>query len=607
MRKLVMMSYNHLPSHLKPCFLYLSIFPEDFDIRKQRLVDRWIAEGFVRARTGMTIQDIGEKNFQELLSRSMIQPSRVNIEGCVKSCRVHDIIWDIMVSIWREEYFVYSAPDNVPGVVEENIRHIVCHGSNHQALGVMDWTRVRSLTFFGDRYMVSAPSVCSPQLRMLRALDLENAEYAFTQKEINNIGFLHHLKYLNVQYGQGYSNLYALPRSIGKLQGLQALNIRASYISTLPTEISQLQNLRSLRCSRTGFCGNFDKDKPMECLMEILCMPLIFTPLFDSEERYETTAKLHMACCCRWSKSHGVRVPTGICKLKELQILEVVDIRRTNTKAIEELGELCQLRKLNAITKGATDKNCRTFCKAIQKLSFLRSLSIVSTDDSSPGTLEWLGSALSLPPLLRTLKLIGCIGEMPDFFRNLKQLVKIFLCGSELKEGKTMEILGVLPNLMLLYLYPSSYVGKALVFRGGAFPCLRKLYTSGLNQLKEMRFEEGASPEMESVEIGYCRLESGIIGIKHLPRLKEISLRCESKVARLGALQEEVNAHRNQPVLRLQKHQSDHNLGEVEGSDVQVQGTESVPDHAQEESQQIKPTTAMCLMPAFIITAPNLC
>ncbi|KAL6596580.1 hypothetical protein ACP70R_047223 [Stipagrostis hirtigluma subsp. patula] len=53
MRMMVTLSYNHLPSHLKPCFLYLSIFPEDFEIQRRHLVDRWIAEGFVRARDGL--------------------------------------------------------------------------------------------------------------------------------------------------------------------------------------------------------------------------------------------------------------------------------------------------------------------------------------------------------------------------------------------------------------------------------------------------------------------------------------------------------------------------------------------------------------------------
>nr|TKW21003.1 hypothetical protein SEVIR_4G190400v2 [Setaria viridis] len=578
MRRIVTLSYSHLPSHIKPCFLYLSIFPEDFEIKRRSLVDRWIAEGFVRARIGMTIEDVGECYFNELVKRSMVQPSRVNLEGHVKSCRVHDIMRDIIVSISREENFVYSSEDNIPRTVEENFHHVVFHGSNYPTLK-MDWSRVRSLTFFGERPMGPARSFCFAQLRMLRALDLGSAEFAFTQKEINNIGLLPHLKYVNVRCGQGYSNIYALPRSIGKLQGLQTLDIRYSHISALPTEICKLQSLRSLRCRKIA-CYECC-DLPKVCMTEALCIPKIFTALAYSEEREEIIADLHMAYSSRWSRTYGVRIPIGISKLRELQILEVVDIKRTDTKSIEELGELCQLRKLSVSTKGATDKKCKNFCKAIQKLSSLRSLSVDGTDDSVAGTLEWMGSAFSPPPLLTSLRLYGYIGEMPNWFRNLAQLVKILLFGSKLEEGKAMEILGALPNLIVLCLYEEAYVGEKLVFAEGAFLSLRKLDIRSLDQLREMRFEEGGSPQMESIEIWSCRLESGITGINHLPRLKGISLGYRSKVARLGTLQEEVNAHGNQPVLRLQEDRSYHGLREVEGFDVLVQATEPVPDHAQ--------------------------
>ncbi|XP_028076114.1 putative disease resistance RPP13-like protein 3 [Camellia sinensis] len=42
------LSYNHLPRHLKPGFLYLGAFPEDQEITVQRLIWLWIAEGFIQ-------------------------------------------------------------------------------------------------------------------------------------------------------------------------------------------------------------------------------------------------------------------------------------------------------------------------------------------------------------------------------------------------------------------------------------------------------------------------------------------------------------------------------------------------------------------------------
>ncbi|VAH99341.1 unnamed protein product [Triticum turgidum subsp. durum] len=67
-RRMVTLSYNHLPSHLKPCFLYLSIFPEDFVIQIRCLVERWIAEGLVKGRVGLRIEDVGKGYVIELIT-----------------------------------------------------------------------------------------------------------------------------------------------------------------------------------------------------------------------------------------------------------------------------------------------------------------------------------------------------------------------------------------------------------------------------------------------------------------------------------------------------------------------------------------------------------
>ncbi|XBI34434.1 hypothetical protein VPH35_120245 [Triticum aestivum] len=556
MKMMVTLSYNHLPSHLKPCLLYVSIFPEDSEIQMRRLVERWIAEGLIRGGTGVNIEDVAKGYFNELINRSMLQPSRVNIEGVVKSCRVHDIVRDVMISVSRDENFVYVAGHNVTGAMEETFRHVAYHGSLCQKID-MDWSHVRSVTVFGERSLGPSPLVCSPDMRMLRALDLENAQFQVTQKDISNIGLFRHLKYLNFSDPPGYSNIYKLPRSIGRLQGLRTLNIRDSYITELPIEICKLKSLHSLRCTRRNSYDIFDSDGLENCLTGTILVPILFTPLFGPSERAKLVAELHMGWSSRWTESDGVRVPKGIGKLKELQILEVVDISRTSCKAIKELRELVQLRKLSVVTQGASKQKCKLLCDAMQKLTCLRSLEVA-------GSLGWVHVVSSPPPLLRSLKLGGFLGEIPGWVGNLMHLVKLYLGASVIKEeGKIMEILGSLPNLMHLRLGPSSYIGEKLAFKTGAFPNLKMVGICDLVGLSELKFEDGTSPQLAMIDIAVCNLASGIIGVNQLPNLKEIALGDEGRVAKLAMLQSEVDAHPNSPVLRLKMDRNEHDQGDV--------------------------------------------
>ena len=99
MRHVLSLSYNDLSHELKTCLLYLGMYPEDYEIPKEGLVRKWIAEGFVTEKHGVDLEEAAENCFNELISRSMIQPCfDEDGFGEVWACQVHDLMLDLVIS-----------------------------------------------------------------------------------------------------------------------------------------------------------------------------------------------------------------------------------------------------------------------------------------------------------------------------------------------------------------------------------------------------------------------------------------------------------------------------------------------------------------------------
>ena len=149
MRKILLLSYYDLPSHLKTCLLYLSIFPEDYKINKDWLIWRWVAEGFVQqARGDQSFLEIGESYFNELLNRCLIQPADMDdLDGTPRSCRVHDIVLDLIISLSAEECFITTilAGDGM----ESKVRWLSLQNNNNSTTwATTKMPKLRSLTIF---------------------------------------------------------------------------------------------------------------------------------------------------------------------------------------------------------------------------------------------------------------------------------------------------------------------------------------------------------------------------------------------------------------------------------------------------------------------------
>ncbi|KAL2243752.1 UNVERIFIED_CONTAM: putative late blight resistance protein R1A-10 [Sesamum indicum] len=122
--KILSLSYNNLPVHLKPCFLYMGVFPEDFDIRVSRLTRLWIAEGFLKPITGKSLEEVAEKYLRDLIDRNLFLSLESGIDGKLKKCGIHDLLRDLCLREYEKEHYLYAP--KVQSVDASNMKEDEC-------------------------------------------------------------------------------------------------------------------------------------------------------------------------------------------------------------------------------------------------------------------------------------------------------------------------------------------------------------------------------------------------------------------------------------------------------------------------------------------------
>ncbi|KAJ1378434.1 Virus X resistance protein-like, coiled-coil domain [Sesbania bispinosa] len=239
------LSYDNLPRRLKPCFLYLGIFPEDYEIHVRQLLERWVAEGFIQESGSRDPDDVAEDYLYELIDRSLIQVARVKTSGGVKTCRIHDLLRDLCISEGKEDkVFEVCTDNNILIPTKPRRLSIHCSMPSYISSNSNDHSCVRSLFCFDPHYYV-APSEwkwLSKGFKLVRVLDLVGT---CCIKIPSNLAGLIHLRYLRIDS----QFVRRIPTSICTLQNLQTLDlgpcIRIISIS-FPSGIWKLKHLRHL-------------------------------------------------------------------------------------------------------------------------------------------------------------------------------------------------------------------------------------------------------------------------------------------------------------------------------------------------------------------------
>ncbi|KAI9077501.1 hypothetical protein K1719_040523 [Acacia pycnantha] len=276
------LSYLYLPSHLKKCFAYCSIFPKDLLLDKKELALLWMAEGIVQQppHVEKTFEIEAEGYFNELLSRSLFQHDGNNPTKFV----MHDLINDLAKFISGRSYLQFEGNE-----VSKYTRHLSF--SQKRYSGSKDFESFLHLNClrtllpqdkfidWKNEFKYRRPT-CSLTKKVLHDLFtklkcprvLSLSRYTNVVEVPNSIGNLQHLRYLNLSYTSirrlpdeaftlynlqtlllsNCKYLNELPEKIEKLINLRHLDISGTALKEMPTQVTKLQNLQSLSTFMVG-------------------------------------------------------------------------------------------------------------------------------------------------------------------------------------------------------------------------------------------------------------------------------------------------------------------------------------------------------------------
>ncbi|XP_044499351.1 putative disease resistance protein At3g14460 [Mangifera indica] len=394
------LSYYYLPSNLKRCFGYCSIFPQDYEFEEKDLALLWIAEGIVQPSEKQL--DEASECFHKLCLWSLFQQLSSDSSKYVMHDLVHDLArWAFEGIGFRSEQNIFEPSKNFEKVCHFTYEPDRCTKINKfKAL-----EKAKSLrTFLHVRHgwcgFISAIVISNllPKLKMLRVLSFEGYRIIYLP---DLIGDMIHLRYLN------FSNtkIRSLPESTCQLFNLQTLLLKdCSNLMKLPSKMRYLTNLCHLDISGQNSLREMSYEMKKLKNLQVLSNFIVGE---DTRSYLEDLRSLSF--------------------LRELHISELQNVTDLNHIQEQILSNKSKLKVLilewrDQVNSQATDIEMNLLDKLKPPIN-LRELTIRGYGgESFP---SWLGD-LSWLSNLRVFTIEKCpqlIGEVPNYFSSLERFV----------------------------------------------------------------------------------------------------------------------------------------------------------------------------------------
>ncbi|PHT77882.1 hypothetical protein T459_15934, partial [Capsicum annuum] len=267
--KVIELSYDHLPHHLKPNFLFLARWPKDTTVDRDVLKMFWRTEGLVEQTEMMNVEEAMEIYLDNLVSSSLV--ISFNEIGNIPTFQIHDLVHDFCLIKARQEKLFGRISSSDPSSSTDLMPRIVTIVYDKENFGpnnfvLLDTKMKRhsgkhlySLEIKGDEMEDGLSDACHLRdLRLLRVLVLYPSFMMVKDSLLNEICTLNHLRFLRIGI-----EVKSLPSSFSNLWNLETLFVDngGSTMVLLP-RIWDLVKLRGLFMTASSFF-DLDTDEPI--------------------------------------------------------------------------------------------------------------------------------------------------------------------------------------------------------------------------------------------------------------------------------------------------------------------------------------------------------
>nr|GMC46472.1 disease resistance protein At4g27190-like [Ipomoea batatas] len=484
-------SYDSLKGeHLKSCFLFCCLYPEDFEIDTNRLVHYWLAEGLFDKQ-----QNYEQQNYEQLendvkrIVDCLISSCLLEKGEFMDNVKMHDVVRD--VGVWIAK----SSEDWCKSIIRSGISEVQI---SQQLLSCSD--KVKRVSFMHSEIAFLPDSII--QCPETTALFLQGIRYLH---EIPN------------PFLQGF-------------QMLTTLDLSESDIMVLPDSLLQLGELRALILSH---CELLDQLPPLDALRKLQILDCSFTPIAELPVGFETLANLKILLLEGTSELR--EIPTGIfCKLHKLEFLNMEGSRiqwgtRDTIEANAPFEDLPCLNQLNVLFIRLQDIPCLTtqhtsWFKRIKKFRLCvdHNPSLTREFENEEVVLRGLHfSGDEMVGLFLLNALVFSIAECEKVdlmldslvknsgslgpFVNLKKLSIESCCifGKPLSLGRCDEQMDLLPNLeFLLFEKVSGLESLSSIsnYLGLGFTKLKEIKVYNCDDLENLLEMDGTLQKLDKVE-----------------------------------------------------------------------------------------------------------